>query len=57
VFDLVSQTSISSPEAFQLCEDFGALDMITSELNSNDLLLKLNAIETFSKVRYLFFFF
>ncbi|CAG8510377.1 4399_t:CDS:10 [Funneliformis caledonium] len=50
VFDLVSRISISSPEAFQLCETSGALNAITSELNSNDLLLKLNAIETFSKI-------
>ncbi|CAI2161932.1 15845_t:CDS:10 [Funneliformis geosporum] len=50
VFDLVSRISISSPEAFQLCEMSGALNAITSELNSNDLLIKLNAIETFSKI-------
>ncbi|GBC09577.1 hypothetical protein RclHR1_00090011 [Rhizophagus clarus] len=50
VFDLISRISISSPEAFQLCESSGALNAITSEFNSNDLLLKLNAIETFSKI-------
>ncbi|CAB4378858.1 unnamed protein product [Rhizophagus irregularis] len=50
VFDLISQISISSPEAFQLCESSGALNAITSEFNSTDLLLKLNAIETFSKI-------
>ncbi|RIA97789.1 26S proteasome non-ATPase regulatory subunit 5 [Glomus cerebriforme] len=50
VFDLVSRISISSPEAFQLCESSGTLSAMTSEFNSTDLLLKLNAIETFSKI-------
>ncbi|CAG8736611.1 13755_t:CDS:10, partial [Acaulospora morrowiae] len=50
VFDLIVQISPSSPEAFQLCESSGALNAITSELDSDDLLIRLNAVETFSKI-------
>ncbi|CAG8472566.1 26439_t:CDS:10 [Racocetra persica] len=50
VFDLMARISLSSPEAFQLCESSGSLEAITSELKSDDLLIKLNAIETLSKI-------
>ncbi|CAG8459423.1 2523_t:CDS:10 [Diversispora eburnea] len=50
VFDLIARISTSSSEAFQLCISTGALDPITSELNSDDLLVRLNAVETFSKI-------
>ncbi|CAG8482743.1 6173_t:CDS:10, partial [Cetraspora pellucida] len=50
VFDLMARISLSSPEAFQLCESSGSLEAITSELNTDDLLIKLNAIETLSKI-------
>nr|CAG8491328.1 4267_t:CDS:10 [Entrophospora candida] len=50
LFDLISQISTSSEESFNLCESSGALDAITSEINSNDLLIKLNAIETLSRI-------
>ncbi|CAG8617883.1 13141_t:CDS:10 [Dentiscutata erythropus] len=50
VFDLIARISLSSPEAFQLCESSGSLEAITSELKSDDLLIKLNAIETLSKI-------
>ncbi|CAJ0651323.1 6582_t:CDS:10 [Entrophospora sp. SA101] len=36
LFDLISQISTSSEESFNLCESSGALDAITSEINSND---------------------
>ncbi|CAG8736167.1 2678_t:CDS:10, partial [Gigaspora margarita] len=50
VFDLIARISLSSPEAFHLCESSGFLEAITSELKSDDLLIKLNAIETLSKI-------
>lgn len=42
--------------AFKLCELHGFLLDIINELNSKDILQKLNCIELIEKVFYIFFF-
>ncbi|KAG0815918.1 hypothetical protein G6F29_004036 [Rhizopus arrhizus] len=50
IYDLVIKVASSSNHAFELCESTGLLHEFISELQSNDLLVKMNAIELLNEI-------
>ncbi|CAG8666696.1 4654_t:CDS:2, partial [Paraglomus brasilianum] len=50
VIDLLSRIANISDEAFHLCESSGALYSVVPIFHSNDILLRLNAVESFIQV-------
>ncbi|RUS22893.1 hypothetical protein BC937DRAFT_95323, partial [Endogone sp. FLAS-F59071] len=50
VYELAARIAGSSLEAFDKSEDMGLLDGVVGEVKSNDLLVKLNAVEMISQL-------
>jgi 26S proteasome non-ATPase regulatory subunit 5 len=50
VYDLVIKVAILSDVAFERCESSGLLTVFIKELQSDDLLVKINAIELLNEV-------
>ncbi|KAI9018583.1 26S proteasome non-ATPase regulatory subunit 5 [Phycomyces nitens] len=50
IYELVVDVASSSEDAFKKCEASGLLSVIPSQINSNDLLLQINAIEILHKL-------
>ncbi|EIE88212.1 hypothetical protein RO3G_12923 [Rhizopus delemar RA 99-880] len=50
IYDLVIKVASSSNHAFELCESTGLLHEFINELRSNDLLVKMNAIELLNEI-------
>lgn len=51
VYDLIIKVATISDQAFTECEASGLLNDFTKELQSDDLLLKINAIELLNEVK------
>lgn len=53
VYDLMMKIASQSDQHFRLCEESRILHQLIVELESNDLLLKMNAIELLNNVSLL----
>lgn len=51
VYDLIIKVATYSDSAFEACELSGLLSVFIKELQSDDLLVKINAIELLNEVR------
>lgn len=52
ILDTIATISSYSPEVFKLCESNGFLNDIVNELDTQDVLIKLNVIELLDKVLF-----
>jgi hypothetical protein len=50
VYDLIMKIAGYSDQAFGLCESSGILTQLLEELNTDDLLVRMNAIELLNEV-------
>lgn len=51
VYDLIIKVATYSDSTFDACESSGLLSVFVKELQSDDLLVKINAIELLNEVR------
>jgi len=57
IYDLIITISSTSDLNFQKCKEAGLFNSILNEIESKDILVKLNTIELFIKVYYYFILF